>query len=435
MKLLPRIRVLLVNQSYVPDRGASGQLLGDLFSLFPEKGAEVTVVAAPPTYTDEDLEWSRLETHPGLEIRRVGPDRFKGRKSLFNRVAGYLGFLWSAFWVVGRLTQKKSFDVITTGSNPPFVGLIGAWYGLVRRIPYVYMLHDLHPDILLRVERISLPLVVRWGWDRLNQYIFHRAQRILVLGDAMKTYLQTQKGVPPSKILVIHNWAHPELAVAEKDNEFRRKLGISQDEIVVLYFGNMGIPHNLDWLIKAADNLRKQPICFIFVGAGPKKPELERDAKELGLTNVRFLPYQPAEMFPEVMAAADISVVTLKPGLEGLAVPSKTYSILASRRALLAVIRRNSDVARIVEEYQCGWVAESPREVLEALNEALHDRETVNQRGRNARKAYETHFSLARAVEQYWGVLEEAAKPFDITMVAPAGTTDSTVRKKARIFQ
>lgn len=407
MTLLPPIRILLVNQSYVPDRGASGQLLGDLFSGLSEKGGEITVVAAPPTYTDEDLEWFRMETRPGLEIRRVGMDRFKGRKSLFNRAAGYVGFLWSAFWEVRRLTKEKSFDVIATASNPPFVGLIGAWYGLHRGIPYVYMLHDLHPDSLLRAGHVSLPLWVRWVWERLNRYIFNGAQQIVVMGDAMKAYLESEKGVPVRKIRVIHQWAHPELVPADKYNDFRRQLGIRENELMVLYFGNMGMAQNLDWLLKVADQLREQPIHFVFVGHGTMKLELERVSQQLELRNVRFLPYQPQERLWKVVAAADISVSALAPGLEGLAVPSKTYSILAAGRALMAMMQRNAEPARIVEAYQCGWIAESAQEALEVLNQAVQDKEGLNRRGANARKAYEDHFSLYRGVEEYWRVFQE----------------------------
>lgn len=406
------LRILLVNQSYVPDRGGSGQLLGDLVAGLREKGAHITVVAAPPTYTDEELAWERQEQQVGLEVFRVGPERFKGRKFVLNRVAGYVGFLWAAFRTVGRLVRERQFDVITTASNPPLVGVIGAWYGAWTGIPFVYMLHDLHPDSLLGMRDFSLPRPAVRAWDRLNSYVFRRARQIVVMGPRMKERL-VAKAVAPDKVRVIHQWAHPEFSPAGPADGARASLGIGLNDLVVLYFGNMGPAHNLDWLVKAVDALRDLPLSVVFIGDGMKRVELQQEAGRLGLTQVRFLPYQTGEAFREMAAVADVGVATLKRGLEGLGVPSKAYSILALGRPILAIMAHDADIARLVEDHDCGWVAETPEEVVAALTEAAADRERVVSYGRNARAVYDRHFSLARAADEYWETFRLAASERD----------------------
>jgi glycosyltransferase involved in cell wall biosynthesis len=401
------LRILLINQSFVPDRGGSGQLLGDLVEALRAKGAEITVVTAPPTYTDEDLQWVRREVRPGLEVRRVGPARFRGRKSITNRLAGYLGFMWAAFWEVDRLTRERQFDVITTASNPPVVGALGAWYSGRRHIPFVYMLHDLHPDSLLSMGNFTLPAWAVRTWKSLNRYVFDRARLIVAVGPVMKERL-VRKNVPSTKVKVIHQWAHPEFSPVPGALEARHRLGIAERDMVVLYFGNMGPAHNLDWLLTAVESLDSDSVTLVFIGDGVKRADLERQAREARLPRVHFLPYQTGEAFLQVAALADLGVVTLKPGLEGLGVPSKTYSILALGRPVLAIMPRQADVARLVEEYQCGWVADSPEEIREVLHLANRDRNKLAEYGRNARRAYEEHFSLARAVDEYWEVFTEA---------------------------
>ena len=72
------------------------------------------------------------------------------------------------------------------------------------------------------------------------------------------------------------------------------------------------------------------------------------------------------------MTAADIALVTMKRGAEGIVMPSKTYSAMAAGQAILAVCPRESDLADTVTKHDCGWVIE-PGDVdgLRALLEAL----------------------------------------------------------------
>lgn len=407
---MERYRVLLVNQSYTPDRGASGQLLGELFSRLCDSRVEVTVVAGPPTYTDEDIPWAQYEEIDGLRVIRVGSARFKGRKSLFNRVAAYITFLLSAFLVADRLARTERFDVVTTASNPPFVGLIGAWCRTVHHLPFVYMLHDLHPDMAVKTRRFRIPSFIRVLWDYFNKVVFVKATMVVVLGDSMKDYLQKYKAVPADKIKVIHPWAIPEVKVADKLNRYRLENGIGPEQLLVLYFGNISSTHSLEMLVEAAANLRDRPVLFHFVGGGPDKPALEYKCGQLGLRNVVFLPYQTGQRFLDIMAAADISVTSLTPGLEGLAVPSKTYSILASGRPVLALCSEASEVAWIVRSAQCGWVVHSAEGVVKAISEAFENKSVLESMGMNARKWYDTFYSRDRAVNEYMKVFERASR-------------------------
>ena len=55
-----------------------------------------------------------------------------------------------------------------------------------------------------------------------------------------------------------------------------------------------------------------------------------------------------------MLASGDLHVVPLRKGLAASSVPSKTYSILAAGRPLLASIDPGTEVARVVAEAGCG---------------------------------------------------------------------------------
>jgi len=56
------------------------------------------------------------------------------------------------------------------------------------------------------------------------------------------------------------------------------------------------------------------------------------------------------------MRAADVALVTMKPGAEGLVMPSKTYSAMMAGQAILAVCPLESDLADTVRQDDAGWV-------------------------------------------------------------------------------
>jgi glycosyltransferase involved in cell wall biosynthesis len=156
---------------------------------------------------------------------------------------------------------------------------------------------------------------------------------------------------------VIHNWADcSALAPGPKDNAFARAHGL-HDRFVVMHAGNIGLSQNLDVLLDAAERLRVHDgIRFVFVGDGARRAALEARARDRHLANVRFVPYQPREQMAQSYAAADLFLVSLKPGLAGYIVPSKVYSILAAGRPYVAAVEESCEVAEITSRHACGFV-------------------------------------------------------------------------------
>ncbi len=120
-----------------------------------------------------------------------------------------------------------------------------------------------------------------------------------------------------------------------------------------MYAGNVGMSQSLDLVVHAAQaTADRDDIVYVINGGGSTLPELEAEAA--GLPNVRFVPMQPIERLPELLAAADVHVVPLKAGLSRSSVPSKTYSIMAAGRPVLASVDEGSEVQRIVETAGAG---------------------------------------------------------------------------------
>jgi colanic acid biosynthesis glycosyl transferase WcaI len=237
----------------------------------------------------------------------------------------------------------------------------------------------------------------------MENFIYQQATHISVISSVFRQIL-LEKGLAPEKITLIPNWADPEIVrPLPKENAFRTRHGI-ENKFIVMYAGNLGLTSCLEDVLAAAIVLKEDPdIYFLIIGEGVKKTELERIAQANRLENIAFLPYQPRQSFPEVLATADLNLVTLNCSSSLSSLPSKVFNIMASARPILAVAPPESELAWLVKTSNCG-VANAP-EHPDSLAEAILDlkRQTIrlDEMGRNGRFQLETMYSRANCVGMY----------------------------------
>jgi colanic acid biosynthesis glycosyl transferase WcaI len=169
----------------------------------------------------------------------------------------------------------------------------------------------------------------------------------------------------------------------------------------------------LDQILLAAKALTAQTdILFTFVGDGANRQTLIDQVESMQLENVRFIPFQARERLPEVLASADIALVSLQSGLETDSLPSKTFPILASGRPIIAVVDQGSATAKLVEAAQAGKCV-PPAEPDSLVGAILFLKSTPEIRssfGKNAREyALRNHSRFSIALE-FDGVLKRIQK-------------------------
>ena len=176
----------------------------------------------------------------------------------------------------------------------------------------------------------------------------------------------------------------------------------------MLYAGNVGFSQSLDLMVAAAREI--PAVTFLINGDGAARPALERDAA--GLVNVRFADYIEAARLPELLATGDIHVVALKRGLARVSVPSKTYSIMAAARPVLASIDPGTAVPTILAE-SGGGVAVPPDEpvaFVRALRGLLDDPGEAEAMGRRGRAWVEREASPAAVGDAYHQLIDSLAR-------------------------
>jgi colanic acid biosynthesis glycosyl transferase WcaI len=402
----PAPHIVFVCLVFYPDTAASSILFTDLFRRLAESGFTVTVLCGFPTKDGpEGLDAvPRAEVYHGIRIVRCGPRLGKG--TLVSRGLTYAGFLLDASRRIIRLRGAT----IVGGTDPPFTPIALWGLSLMARFGYEEIVLDLYPDGLVGLGSLRATSPVVRLWTTLNRRAFRHARRLIVIGRDTTERLVSHYGVDRARVAYIPHWATMEVE-REPLPDGRRllsNLGIA-DRFVVQYSGNMGLWHDIDTLVRAAEALRDDPrIHFLFIGKGMRRAGAEALASSLKLTNITWLDFLPREQLPESLVNCDAALISFRSGLEGTAVPSKLYGILASGRPVIAQVPAASEVAYTVEEERCGVVVPpgNAAALASAITTLAADRNATRAMGERARAAYEAKYTIQHATDAYaamWG--------------------------------
>lgn len=399
--------ILLISEHNYPSQSSGGRLLQQLCSDLVGLGNRVSAISSAGQYTtDRGILLEPRETHDGVEYERFAPTRLD-RRSLLKRSINEVTY---SLRVGVRLLGRRRPDVLLVLSSPPFMLPVIAFVARLRKIPMVPVVMDVFPDMATVTGHLSRSSLIFRVWDAVQRASLRSAARVVVLGRCMRDVVARKSpGVP---IDVIPNWADDDLRPMNRaDNRFLEAHPRLRSSLVVMYSGNLGQFHDFETLLSAAEALRERPdVRFAVIGDGARRSWIEKQIAERRLDNVDLMPFQPAELLPHSLNAADIALVTLEQGAEGLCVPSKFYPLLAVGRPVVAVMGHEAEVARVVEGVRCGRVVEPGdaaglAAAIEALADDPIEREAAGARGR---AAFLRTFARRFAAPRYLATLQRS---------------------------
>ncbi len=301
--------------------------------------------------------------------------------------------------------NRKALLVI--GSDPPFLSLIGWFFRNIRGQRYILIVSDVYPDVATALGELGPKSWMAGILELSNRLGYAKAEKIVVLGENMAEHLEKKikKSNGLDKIQVIHNWADGNMfrPIEKSKNRFSRKYGLL-DRLTVLFSGNIGKIYNFEDVLQAAHHLGDDSsIEFLFIGDGPLRNSLENRIITDKLKNIRFLPYQPTDELPYSLTCGDLALVPLKAEVVGLCVPGKIYYALAGGLPLLTIAPEDSEPTRIVRNHDCGWnvLPGNAKSLADLLRTLSSQRTLLNDKKKNARLCFETHFTKQRAISQY----------------------------------
>jgi glycosyltransferase involved in cell wall biosynthesis len=351
------MRITFINQFYTPDIAPTGRLTADAAEHFTDLGHEVTVIASRGGYVEQS-EALGSGRQGNLRICRIWTPRL-GKGSTLKRCIDYLVFYVMTF--LRMLTMHRQ-DVVIALTTPPYIAWAGAAHKILhRKCELILWNMDCYPEVAERAGAIQTGGLLARSMYWLNRRLFNRLDHLICLDHAMADLLshyhsKRDAAGRPLPVTVIPNWERstdypPDAAV----QRWRGIEGLSLDDrFVVLYTGNMGFGHGFDTVLDAAEQLKNEPVTFLFIGGGKRQAEVADQADARGLSHVITRPYLPWEEVPQAMSAASCALITLRDDMLGVMSPSKVHANLAAGLPILYVGPIGSNVDEAITRFDCG---------------------------------------------------------------------------------
>ncbi|MFM9086449.1 MAG: glycosyltransferase family 4 protein [Acidimicrobiia bacterium] len=407
------MRLVVVCPHFEPDIAPTGAVMTRIVHELARRGHELHVVTSLPWYRGHRVEpgWGgrpwRVERTPWGSVTRIHPMSSRSKANVAGRALGFVAFsVLAAAWCALRRVGGR-VDAVVAMSPPLTLGLAGRIGALVRRCPLVFNVQDVFPDAAIATGAVRSRALITAARG-LERATYLASDAVVVLSDDLARNVGAKLAPSRrSRVHVIPNFVDTAaIGPGPRRTPYRAALGIG-DEPVVMYAGNVGFSQGLEMLVEAARAL--PGVAFVIHGAGAARDALRESAR--GVPNVRFGDYQPADRLAEVLATADLHVVTLRRGLGHVSVPSKTYSVLAAGRPVLAAIDADTEVPRILAASGAGRTVppDDGAAFVAALREMLADPDALARMGRDARAWVEGHASPASIAARYEALIASLA--------------------------
>jgi len=401
------MHILLIHQAFATLDEPGGTRHYELARGLVARGHRVTVIASPVSYLTgsvTELARSTSSDENGIRIIRTYATRAIHR-SFVHRMIGFFSFMLSSFWAGVRV---RDVDLVWGTSPPIFQGLTALFLARLKGVPFLFEIRDLWPAFAVQVGVLRNPLLIRLS-EWLERFLYRHADQLMVNSPGFIDHVKSRGA---RKVALIPNGADPRMFDPAADGRSFRQAHQLGDHFIALYAGAHGMSNDLGVILEAAQILRNNPgICFVLLGDGKEKPDLQERARELNLTNLRFIPSIPKTEMPQALAAADACIAILKPiPLYATVYPNKVFDYMAAGRPLIMAI---DGVARmVVEQAEAGVFSPpgDPARLAEAVCELAAEPERARRMGANGRRYVEEHFDRAALAGKLVELIEELGK-------------------------
>ena len=405
------MKILIVSQYFWPENFK----INDLAISLKNKGYEVSVLTGKPNYPQGKFYKGygffsrRKEIYHGIKIRRI-PLIPRGKSTGIRLAINYLSFVFSSCSYM--LFHHKKYDAIFIFATSPitvaFPALVYRWFHKVKTLLWIL---DLWPESVSAASNMKNSTIHKL-LTQMVKYIYKKVDKILISSKGFKSSI-IHKNVPENKINYIPNWAE-DIYESPHDIDFFKYKSLIPNGFIVMFTGNIGEAQDCESILATAENLHlhdNNDIQIVMVGDGRKRLWLESEASKKKLTNLHFLGKFPLEEMPNIIAHANVLLVSLKDEyIFTLTAPAKIQTYLASSKPIAAMI--NGEGANIINEAKAGFSCNAGDS--DALAEGLINLSKLQQQeleaiGKKGKQYYDANFRRDKIITEIDKLLHESA--------------------------
>lgn len=374
----PVKRILFLTDNFPPEVNAPATRTYEHAREWVEKGFEVTVITCVPNFPHgkvyEGFE-NRLvnrEEKDGIKVIRVWT-YITANEGFLKRILDYISFAVMAF-LAGLWVRT---DIIVATSPQFFTAVAGRWLSFFKFKPWIMEVRDLWPESIAAVGAMNEGRIYKFlEWVELRLY--KSAKKIIVVTDTFKRKIAA-RGIDGSKIDVRKNGVILDLFNPRlKDSELMEANPQFHGKKVFAYIGTHGMAHGLAFILNSLPKLQEilPQAHFLFIGEGAEKENLLKQAEDLKLTNVTFMPFVPKHEVVRYLSLMDVALVNLKKSdTFKTVIPSKIFEAAALQKPILLGLE--GETKGIIESFNAGtcFEPENEEEFILKCHEILQEKQ------------------------------------------------------------
>lgn len=348
-------RILIHSLVFSPDGVSTAYLYNDIALAFQKRGYDVVVLSTTPHFNvveeqlkDQPITWGvwglyKKSSFHGIPVYHVPQKKFK---NVLLRLAGFV------YWhIVSFLLAlfMKNIDVILSPSPPLTIGRLNNWLGKLKRCKVVYNVQEIYPDILNKPESSFVHRFLRG----MEKRVYNNSDAVTTIDQVFHDTI-VDRFEDKSKLHIIPNFVDTDLYKSGVSTDaLDKNLFPENDNIKLLYAGNIGWAQDWEPLVKLAEKTRDLNVEYFLIGMGVKKTWVEEQKVALGLDKLHILDYQPRQLMPAILAYSDLQYIFMTPESEGMGFPSKVYTIMSCARPLLVCSGENTPIINFLKPIDC----------------------------------------------------------------------------------
>lgn len=398
-------RIIFINRFFYPDQSATSQILSDLlFNVESQIESEIHVVTSRNTYQN-DSKLKTFEKYKNINIHRVWTTRF-GRSNLIGRSIDYFSFYLSTFLVLVWLAKKR--DVIVVKTDPPVISFVAYVVSKIKQTYLVNWIQDLFPEVASGLNMIKSDTLAYSLLIKIKNKSLKSADMNIAIGHKMQALL-VEEGVPKDKTTVIDNWnvnAAPK-CIAREDNYLIDEWGL-KDKFIISYSGNFGRAHEYNVIKELVEHYKHdESLVILFIGGGKYYDDIKEYVEKFSIKNVLFKPYQDIDKLNYSLSLADLHIISLRPELEGLILPSKFYGLASIGAPILYIGDKQGDISQAIKKHTCGYTFESSEKenIVELIDQLKAGDNNTRLITENLQKLYQTEYKPEVAYAKWLNIL------------------------------
>lgn len=394
--------ILFLNEFYHPDICASAVVAADhlpkIAALRPDW--KISILCGDRAWDDPTIKYPVRETIDGVHVVRVDRPTVS-RRSLFRRALGFAAFGRNAVRTTNTLGR---IDLVVGTTAPPQGGDIARKIAKACGCRYIYKVLDLYPDLAAALGKTKAGGFLYRRWLTADTRAMQGAAGVVCIAERMTRRIAETRPIPGDRLHTIHDGYDASRLAATADDAFRARHN-PDGRFVVQYAGNMGLSHPFDAILAAARQLASdEGIRFQFIGDGPQRETIRGQLSP----NSQLIDYQPADQLGNILATADVCLISQHDTMFDMALPYKIYATLAAGKTVIFIGDRRSEIAEWLEGSGAGVCVQhsDPGALVAGITAFRESEEKRAAAGRAARALFEARFDSSAAAKAWVELLE-----------------------------